>query len=60
MRLFSQQQGTNYYKMTFGIISGELFIIEKIAGDICNMSECTQKIPLKDSRWAMKMRPAVS
>lgn len=33
MRLFSQQQGTNYYKMTFGIISGELFIGEKIASE---------------------------
>lgn len=35
MRLFSQQWGTNYYKMTFGIISGELFIVEEIASETC-------------------------
>lgn len=33
-------------------------LLPRHGGDIGEMTECTQKIPLKDSRWAMKMRPA--
>lgn len=33
-------------------------LLPRHGGDVGEMTECTQKIPLKDSRWGAKMRPA--
>lgn len=55
MRLFSQQQGTNYYKMTFGIISGELFIVEKIASETCRRHPRDDRMYTENSTQGLKV-----